>query len=46
MCDKKHKNLQMFGLKIKQMSNFHSLEIVGRCSEKQLQVSEKLNKFT
>ena len=28
------------------MSNFHSLEVVGRGSETQLQAGEKLNKIT
>ena len=28
------------------MSSFHQLEVVGRASEKQLQVGEKLNKIT
>ena len=37
-------HLQMFGLKLnKYMSNFHPLEVVGRGSETQLQVGEKLN---
>ena len=35
----KHKDLQMFGRKIKKnMTNFHQLEVVGRVSETQLQV--------
>ena len=38
-CVFKHQDLQMFGSKIKQIqSNFHSLEVVGRGHETQLQV--------
>ena len=35
-------DLQMFGLKLKNMSNFHALEVVSRGSETQLQVGENL----
>ena len=35
----------MFGPKIKTVNDFHSLEVVGRVSETQLQVSEKLIKY-
>ena len=39
---------QMFGLKLNKydMSNFYSLEVVGRGSESQLQVSKNLNYLT
>ena len=36
----KHQDLQMFGLKLNKLSNFHSLEVVDRDSETQLQVGE------
>ena len=37
----KHQDLQMLGLKLKQiMSNFHPREVVGRGSETQLHVDE------
>ena len=36
----------MFGLKFKKLRNFHPFEIVGRGSETQLQMDEKLNKLT
>ena len=42
-CVSKHEDLQIFGLK---SSNFQPLEVVGRCSETQLQVGENLNKLT
>ena len=42
----KHRDLQMFGLKLDNMSNFHPLEVVDRGSETQLQVSENLNEIT
>ena len=38
----KYQDLQMLGL----VSNFHSLEVVGRGSDAQLQVSENLNYLT
>ena len=40
----KHQELQMFGLKSNEygLSDFHSLEVVGRGSETQLQVGENL----
>ena len=34
----------MFRLKLN-MSNFHRIEVVGRCSETQLQVGENLNEI-
>ena len=37
----KYQNRQMLGLK--HMGNFHPLEVLGRGSETQLQVGEKLN---
>ena len=37
--------MQMLGLKIKNMSNFHPLEVVGRGSETQLRVGKNLNKI-
>ena len=43
----KHQYLHMFGIKLNiYMSNFDQLEVVGRCSETQLQVSGNLNKIT
>ena len=42
----KHQDLQIFGLKLKKLSIFHSLEVVGRGSETQLQVGENFNKLT
>ena len=43
----KHQDLQMISLKLNTIiSNFHSLEVVGRGSETQLQVGENLNKLT
>ena len=39
----KHQYLQIFGLKKRFMSNFHTLEVVGRESIKQLQMGENLN---
>ena len=42
----KYKDLQIFVLKFTNMSHFQPLEVVGRCSETQLQVGEKLNKLT
>ena len=39
-------NLQMFGLNLKKYENFHPLEVVGRASDAQLQVGEKLYKIT
>ena len=39
----KHKYLEIFGLKLKNMSNFRPLEVVGRGSETQSQVGENLN---
>ena len=46
-CVFKHKDLQKIDLKVNTyMSNFHSLEVVGRGSETQLQVGENLNKLT
>ena len=39
----KHKDLRMFVPKLKKnMSNFHPLEVVDRCSETQLQVGGDL----
>ena len=39
-----HQDLQMFFFHIKtNMSNFHSLEVVARGSETQIQVGENLN---
>ena len=38
----KHQDLQMLGVKLN-ISNFHSLEVVGRGSETQHQVSENSN---
>ena len=35
----------MFGSKLKHLSNFHQLEVVGRGSEIQLQVGENLKKY-
>ena len=35
MC--KHQHLEMFGLKLKKHSHFHTLEVVGRGNETQLQ---------
>ena len=32
----------MFSLKLKNLGNFHPREVVGRCSETQLQVGEQL----
>ena len=39
----KHQDLQENGLKFNNIINFHPLEVVGRGSETQLQVGEKLN---
>ena len=39
----KHQDLQMFVLKITNISSFHPLEIVGRGSETQFQVGGNLN---
>ena len=44
MC--KHEDLQMLGLNLTNLINFHALEVVGRDSETQLQVRENLNKIT
>ena len=41
-CVFKHQYLQIFGLKKRFMSNFHTLEVVGRESVKQLQMGENL----
>ena len=41
----KQQDLQMFGLKLSKLSNFHPLEVVGHGSETQIQVSENL-KYT
>ena len=41
-----HEDLQMLGLKLKNVSNFHSLEVVGRGSKTQLQVGENFNFIT
>ena len=38
----KHQDLLKFGLKLNNMSNFHPLDVVGRGSETQRQVGEKL----
>ena len=38
------KNLQMFGLKITNIGNFHPLEVVGRGRETLLDMREKLKK--
>ena len=38
----KYRGLQMFSLKLTNMSNFHPLEVVGRSSETQLQVGQNL----
>ena len=35
-----NQDLQMFGLKLKSMSNFHPLEVVGRSSETHLEVGK------
>ena len=46
-CVSKNHYLQVFVLKLKNnMSNFQPLDVVGRGSETQLQVSENLNKLT
>ena len=42
-CVFERQDLQMFGLKLDNMGNFHSLEDAGRGSETQLQVGEKIN---
>ena len=42
----KYQDLQIFVLKLKKRSNFQPLEVVGRGSQTQLQVGEKLNKLT
>ena len=43
-CVSKHQDLQLFVLKLKKnMRIFYPLEVVGRGSETQLQVGEKLN---
>ena len=39
----KHQDSQMFSVKLKNISNVQPLEVVGRCSEKQLQVVLNLN---
>ena len=44
-CVSKYQDLQIFVLKLN-MSNFQPLEVVGRCSETQLQAGENLNKLT
>ena len=41
-CVFKHQYFQIFGLKLN-ICNFHSLEVVGRGSDPQLQVGENLN---
>ena len=43
-CVSKHLNLQIFVIKLTNMSDFQPLEVVGRGSETQLQVAENLNK--
>ena len=40
----KDQDLQMFGLKLNKMHNFHPLEVVGRGSGTQLQLGENLNR--
>ena len=42
----KYLDLQMFGLQLTNMSTFHPFEVVGLCSETQLQVGENLNKIS
>ena len=42
-CVFKHQDLQMFWLKLTNISNFHPLQVVGRGSETQLQVGENSN---
>ena len=44
-CVHGHKELHMFDLKLN-INNFHTLEVVGRGSETQLQVCENLRKIT
>ena len=39
ICESKYQDLQIFVLKLNNMRNFHSVEIVGSGSETQLQVS-------
>ena len=41
-CVSKHQDLQIYVLKLKNMSNFQPLKAVGRGSETQLQVGEKI----
>ena len=41
----KHQHLQIFGLKLKNMSNFHPLEVLGRVSDVQLRVGDNLNRI-
>ena len=46
LCRLTHQDVQMFDLKLsKYTSNFHSLEVVSRGSETQLQVGENLNDY-
>ena len=42
-CVFKYQHLQMFRLKLNKIINFHSIEVVDRVSETQLQVGENLN---
>ena len=41
-----HQDLQMFGLKSTNMTNFQPLDVVDRGSETQPQVVKNLNKLT
>ena len=42
----KHKDLQIFSLKVKNVSNIHPIEVVGRGSKRQFQVGKIFNKLT
>ena len=42
-CDINQQDLKTFDLHLSNLNNFHSLEIVDRVSETQLQVGENLN---
>ena len=39
-CASKHQDLQIFLLRLRNMGNFHPLEVVSRGSETQLEVGE------
>ena len=45
-CVLKHQDLQMLALKSKRKTNFHTIEVVDRGSETQLQMGENSNNLS